>query len=735
MQSIASLIPAKLRRLFMAAMFACLILAMYLFMSARFQQSLLSAINTQNTQFVEQVNTLSSALQNMIQSCATQIYQASAVKHVRTNAEHTNFEMIEAMREVNKHEALYPFIDSIYLYNGKRGYIYLSSGNSFDCCSDYIHKFKDESASALFMDLRPENKLIPIYRSNGGYSAYSQSTAVYSYMMFDVMSGRAADNALMLNISSTWFNGFLFGEDNPSQWVIGAQGNIIACPQWETPITPEQQAALDHVHALSAGGKPNGYFIRGKGRDRQLYFYARMGGTGWSYVRSIAYEECMGALLQVHRLMWTVFTLILGLGGLVAMVFFVKIIFPYRRLVTGISQIEGVEQSEGDTSKMLEQLTTLASRSRDTERLNASFKEMIREETVRNILFGSQSQPFDAELARQYGMKLEPDKPLFLILISSIRLGRYLEHARLFTPHAEGAVISAEYTVLLVQAQDGLQAAVSRNISEAAPARRVLYTPLCTNWNDIPAYYETLLDAYRRRFLYDDMVLSSSSILSNLDDNSEPLETRIQSILLSLRRCASQDVHAQYEELTAALRGKRLQTVYVTLTHLFTDATQALLRLNPDAQPDLSARRKAFDALLAAPESMTEIHACFQSLFSEIIAAGSIRQKEKRSTLISRILDKINSDLSDSSLNSQSLADHFSLSSAYLCRVFRQETGTSLADYINVRRIERAKELLANPELLIKDIALETGFSTEKYFYVVFRKITGVTPRQYRDAL
>ena len=126
---------------------------------------------------------------------------------------------------------------------------------------------------------------------------------------------------------------------------------------------------------------------------------------------------------------------------------------------------------------------------------------------------------------------------------------------------------------------------------------------------------------------------------------------------------------------------------------------------------------------------MAEIHTCFQSLFGEIIAAGSIRQKEKRSTLISRILDKINSDLSDSSLNSQSLADHFSLSSAYLCRVFRQETGTSLADYINVRRIERAKELLANPELLIKDIALETGFSTEKYFYVVFRKITGVTPK------
>ena len=735
MQTIIASIPARLRRLFMAAMFACMILAMYLFLSARFQQSLLSAINTQNTQFVEQVNTVSSSLQNMIQSCATQVFHASAVKHVRTSAEHTNFEMIEAMREVTRHEAFYPFIDSIYLYNGKRGYIYLSSGNSFDCWSDYIHKFKDESAASLFMDLRPENKLVPIYRSSGGYSSYSRNTSVYSYLMFDVVNGMAADNALMLNIPAIWFNDFLFGEDNPSQWVIGPEGKIIACPQWETPITREQQAALDHVHGLSAGGQPSGYFIRGRGRDRQLYFYARMGSTGWNYVRSIAYEECMGALLQVHRLMWTVFTLILSLGAIIGLIFFVKVIFPYRQLVTGISQIEGVEQSEGNASKMLEQLTTLAGRSRDMERLNASFREMIREETVRNILFGSQSQPFDAELARQYGMKLEPDKPLFLMLVSSIRLGRYLEYARQLTPNAEGAVISAEYAVLLIQADETLQGAISRSVSESAPARRVMYTPICRNWNDIPAYYDMLLETYRRRFLSDDMILPCEKILSNLNDQSEPLENDIQNILQALRRCSLSEAQAQYGQLTASLREKRLQTVYVALSHLFTDAAQLLYRLNPDAQPDLPARCAQFDSLIAAPETMEEINRCFTALFTQIIDSGSLRQKEKRSTLITRIIDRIEHQLSDPALNSQSLADEFSFSSAYLCRVFRQETGVSLADYINAKRIDRAKALLANPNLLVKDIALQTGFSTEKYFYVVFRKITGVTPKQYRDAL
>jgi len=729
-----SKVPVGIRRFLIISLLVLAMLMICLFMAGSFQQSLLSAINEQHAQFTAQVNTVSEALQSMIRSYATQIYHSSAVSHVRTSAEHTNFEMIEAMREINKYETLCPFIDSIYLYNGKRGYIYFSS-NSSAYSGDYIHRFKDESASALLMNLTPDKKLVPIYRSNGGYSPYSQNRYIYSYLMFDIEQGKALDNALMINIPVKWFNNFLFGDDNPSQWVIGADGSIIACPQWENPLTDAQQAALNQVRTLMLSSSPNGYFIEGRGSDRILYFYARMGNTGWQYVRSLPYEACMGPLLKVQRLVWTVFTLILILIISISVFLFVKVLFPYRRLITGISQIEGVDHSGGDVSKMLDQLTTLAGRSRDTERLNASFREMIREETVRNILFSSQNQPFDADLAQQYGMTLTPDRPLFLILVSSIRLGRYLEHARLFTPHVEGAVISAEYTVLLIQAEDGLQPTISQNISEAAPGRRVLYTPLCTNWNDIPAFFDMLIEAYRRCFLYEDMVLPCKDILQDLSDQSEPLESRIQSIIHALRKCAMQEVHMQYNELIACLKEKQLQTVYVTLSHLFADSAQMLLKLNPDAQPDFAARRKQFDTLIAAPQDMTQIHAYFDALFKEVIEAGNIRQKERRGSLISQITERIGEELNNPYLNSQSLADEFSFSSAYLCRIFKQETGVSLADYINVQRIEYAKKLLHNPDMLVKDIALETGFSSEKYFYVVFRKITGITPRQYRDQL
>jgi len=119
-----SKVPVGIRRFLIISLLVLAMLMICLFMAGSFQQSLLSAINEQHAQFTAQVNTVSEALQSMIRSYATQIYHSSAVSHVRTSAEHTNFEMIEAMREINKYETLCPFIDSIYLYNGKRGYIY-----------------------------------------------------------------------------------------------------------------------------------------------------------------------------------------------------------------------------------------------------------------------------------------------------------------------------------------------------------------------------------------------------------------------------------------------------------------------------------------------------------------------------------------------------------------------------------------------------------------------------------
>lgn len=72
------------------------------------------------------------------------------------------------------------------------------------------------------------------------------------------------------------------------------------------------------------------------------------------------------------------------------------------------------------------------------------------------------------------------------------------------------------------------------------------------------------------------------------------------------------------------------------------------------------------------------------------------------------------------------------LNPAYFSTMFKQSTGSSFKEYLNMVRIEESKRLLSNTEYSLIDIAIATGFEEQSYFSKVFKKFTGLTPKQYR---
>ena len=107
---------------------------------------------------------------------------------------------------------------------------------------------------------------------------------------------------------------------------------------------------------------------------------------------------------------------------------------------------------------------------------------------------------------------------------------------------------------------------------------------------------------------------------------------------------------------------------------------------------------------------------------------------EQQEGLVARIKDYINAHISgDTSLSS--LADNFHFSQEYLLRVFKKEEGVTILQYINELKLARAKELLADQKLQIKEIAQMLGFSDTGYFNYFFRSKTGLSPRTYRKEI
>ena len=81
------------------------------------------------------------------------------------------------------------------------------------------------------------------------------------------------------------------------------------------------------------------------------------------------------------------------------------------------------------------------------------------------------------------------------------------------------------------------------------------------------------------------------------------------------------------------------------------------------------------------------------------------------------------------------IAEGVGASEDYLSRVFSRELGISPWDYLNRYRILRAKELLRATYESIGSVASKVGFPDPAYFSRVFRRITGSSPKAYRDEL
>jgi YesN/AraC family two-component response regulator len=102
------------------------------------------------------------------------------------------------------------------------------------------------------------------------------------------------------------------------------------------------------------------------------------------------------------------------------------------------------------------------------------------------------------------------------------------------------------------------------------------------------------------------------------------------------------------------------------------------------------------------------------------------------SPAVKKAIIKIESDLTaDLSLNE--MAKLCNVSSGYLSALFKKETGKTLTDFVNDKRVSFAKHLLKTTNLQVQTIAQHCGILDFHYFCRMFKKSVGLTPTQYRE--
>lgn len=88
----------------------------------------------------------------------------------------------------------------------------------------------------------------------------------------------------------------------------------------------------------------------------------------------------------------------------------------------------------------------------------------------------------------------------------------------------------------------------------------------------------------------------------------------------------------------------------------------------------------------------------------------------------------------DRDLSVSELSMHINVNVDYLHRIFKQNTGFTIVEFLTSMRIEKAKMLLKNTDIPIIDVSGYVGINSRQYFSHVFKKNTGISPSQYRKS-
>lgn len=128
-----------------------------------------------------------------------------------------------------------------------------------------------------------------------------------------------------------------------------------------------------------------------------------------------------------------------------------------------------------------------------------------------------------------------------------------------------------------------------------------------------------------------------------------------------------------------------------------------------------------------------QLEVCMIQLFEQV--TGQLTNHGKiLSPLNEKVIHYIHSHLEDS-LSLEMLAEFVHVNPSHLSRTFKKECGENITEYINKVRIEKAKELLGSTSALAYEAAEQVGFHDPAYFSTIFKKYTGLSPKEYKQSL
>ena len=154
-------------------------------------------------------------------------------------------------------------------------------------------------------------------------------------------------------------------------------------------------------------------------------------------------------------------------------------------------------------------------------------------------------------------------------------------------------------------------------------------------------------------------------------------------------------------------------------------------RVIPYKLDTLTNLKQSFVLSILKTGNILELRQQFLQYISELAMEIQSQRKEHVDDIIAKVLEYINDNYKQD-ISLYDVAKSVNLSYHYLSKIFKDEIGKGFVDYLTELRIEKSMQLLANQRYSIKEICQQIGYNDPNYYCKTFKKVTGMTPTEFR---
>lgn len=732
------------------------------------EKTVLKVQEEANAKVLTQINYNIDYMNVMVKNLAVSLFFAPESVYLLNSREMDKSDFYLKMMRMENVVNTSPFLDSIIIYN-KQTNCYYSTRYSSSCKDDgmggLVDRYLQENSGHV-----PKMEFIPLQKSAGDH------IDMFSYVIYEDASEVSGSSMLILNVKSEWLieninliNKIGMKKENVT-FIMDRMGHTFEAGR-PLPFNVSSMAPviLKHRDQIQAAFDT---FIVSDGGRKWIVSYKDTGANNWLIVSAQDYNNVFAEINRLRSVSIGILFAFIVLSIIASIAVSLMLYRPLNRMLVQMGSFritdEDLQFTAGDEFSFISDRYRLAYEGvnqlkKEQEEKQGGLKTYI----LRRLLMDSSAVTAQElrNAAENGTFQVDFESPMLLVLLQIEGRDRknelYKSEEKRLYKFAAGNIaeelISRSFVNEVVDMRND-HLAVLLNVAnfdneterelvnilqEVQGVFTTYYRVSITisvsdpvhHMGELSKQYGKVLEQVQYRFVYGKQsIILPAMVKENMEDIVFQFPSAIAKKLEeSIKAGDDKGFDAQMDSLDRYVHKLNYDNMIYMLLHLISILNHSIKEISKNSMLPVNVDLKAYYQRIMEKETWEEAQQTLKDMFNDISALRKDHSSDKTNSILAdTIKDIIEDHYSDPNLSLQFIASTLKMSTTHISKIFRERELTPVNEYINDIRLHHARLLLETSELTVNEIMERVGFGNQSYFFKLFKKKYGTTPKEYR---